>query len=175
MFTENEKKYNEITDTVLGPLKRLHMQAEEDIPVIYTVKAQQHNIAKHGASARFTQAPRKINAVLPTMTCSDLIEFRCTVYLTIKSSLLGEEAAHKLNQMMEKYPGRERELCSMIAEVCLELPNFQKYHGLIGKELCSIFQDFTYGFEDLLGTFYGIIDQYHTCKFAILRVSLLFC
>ena len=45
MYAKNDKNYNEITDTVLGPLKRPCTPVEQDVSVLPVINGQRQNIA----------------------------------------------------------------------------------------------------------------------------------
>lgn len=92
-------------------------------------------------------------------TGHDLIAFRRTVFLIIRSSVKYEEVVHKLLKSginSELYD----ELCQMILDCCVQERTYSKLYGSIASRLCQInSRDFSPIFERLLAAFYEIIHK----------------
>ena len=94
-------------------------------------------------------------------TNTNLVNLRKTIYLTMKSSLDFEEAAHKL--MRVQIPaGYEHELPSMIVECCSQEKTFSKFYGGLGERFAKINRMWLDQFEHSFATYYDTIHRYET-------------
>lgn len=94
-------------------------------------------------------------------TNTNLVNLRKTIYLTMKSSLDFEEAAHKL--MRVQIPtGYEDELPSMIVECCSQEKTFSKFYGSLGERFAKINRTWLDLFEQCFAKYYDTIHRYET-------------
>ncbi|XP_011705546.1 PREDICTED: pre-mRNA-splicing factor CWC22 homolog, partial [Wasmannia auropunctata] len=100
------------------------------------------------------QTERKKGVIFDN-TETNLIALRETIYLTIGSSLVFEECAHKLMKLQLK-PGLEIELCHMVVDCCAETRTYEKFFGLLTGRLCTINKIYVTPFEQIFK------DAYHT-------------
>ncbi|SMN22404.1 similar to Saccharomyces cerevisiae YGR278W CWC22 Spliceosome-associated protein that is required for pre-mRNA splicing [Maudiozyma saulgeensis] len=74
--------------------------------------------------------------VVHNMTDSEATEFKKKIYLTLKSSLSGDEAAHKLLKM--RVPDSDKQSVSEILErSMIQEATYSKFYGLITEKLLS--------------------------------------
>lgn len=94
-------------------------------------------------------------------TETNMVNLRRTIYLTIMSSAVFEEATHKLLKL--RIPeGQENELCNMIIECCSQERTFNKFYGFIGERLCKLNRKWSGLFEECFRTYYDGIHRYET-------------
>ncbi|PWN23762.1 MIF4G-domain-containing protein [Microstroma glucosiphilum] len=94
-------------------------------------------------------------------TETNLVNLRRTIYLTIMSSALFEEATHKLLKL--NIPeGQEGELCNMIIECCSQERTFSKFYGHIGERMSKLNRRWSGLFEECFRTYYDGIHRYET-------------
>ena len=86
-------------------------------------------------------------------TEGNMLIFRRTVYLTLKSSLTVDEAAHKLMKGEIK-PGWELELCNMILDCCAQERTFIKFFALLAQRFCNINRTYQDCFKEIFTTAY---------------------
>lgn len=98
---------------------------------------------------------------------TDLVNLRRSIYLTIMSSGVFEEACHKL--MRINLPaGREDELPSMIIECCSQERTYNKFFGLIGERFCKLNRLWRDLFESMFAKYYDTIHRYETNRLRII-------
>ena len=100
-------------------------------------------------------------------TNTDLVNLRRSIYLTIKSSGLFEEAVHKLMKI-NLPPGQEPELPSMIIECCSQERTFEKFYGSIGERFCKLNRLWTQLFEESFIKYYETIHRFETNRLRII-------
>ncbi|CAO1621602.1 unnamed protein product [Parajaminaea phylloscopi] len=94
-------------------------------------------------------------------TETNMVNLRRTIYLTIMSSAIFEEATHKLLKL--NIPeGQEIELCNMIVECCSQERSFSRFYGNIGERLSKLHRKWSGLFEECFRTYYDGIHRYET-------------
>jgi pre-mRNA-splicing factor CWC22 len=100
-------------------------------------------------------------------TNQDLVNLRRSIYLTIKSSGLFEEAVHKL--MKINLPaGLEEELPSMVIECASQERTFEKFYGQIAERFCKLNRLWRELFERQFMKIYENIHRYETNRLRII-------
>ncbi|XP_039313644.1 pre-mRNA-splicing factor CWC22 homolog [Solenopsis invicta] len=108
------------------------------------------------------QAEEK-EGVIVDKTETNLIALRRDIYLTISSSNVFEECAHKLLKMQLK-PGQEIELCHMVLDCCAEKRTYEKFFGLLAGRFCAINKVYVRRFEQIFRDSYQTIHRLDTNK-----------
>lgn len=100
-------------------------------------------------------------------TNQNLVNLRRSIYLTIKSSGLFEEAVHKL--MKINLPaGLEEELPSMVIECASQERTFEKFYGQIAERFCKLNRLWRELFERQFIKYYESIHRYETNRLRII-------
>ncbi|CAO1619611.1 unnamed protein product [Sympodiomycopsis kandeliae] len=96
-------------------------------------------------------------------TETNLVNLRRTIYLTIMSSAIFEEATHKLLKL--RIPeGQELELCNMIIECCSQERTFNRFYGNIGERMSKLHRRWSGLYEESFRTYYENIHRYESNK-----------
>ena len=96
-------------------------------------------------------------------TEGNMLAFRRTVYLTFKSSLTVDEAAHKILKGDIK-PGWEVELCNMILDCCAQERTFVKFYAILAQRFCNINRTYQDNFLDIFSTAYDTCHRLESEK-----------
>jgi pre-mRNA-splicing factor CWC22 len=113
------------------------------------------------------EAHKEKQLEIKDQTNTDLVNLRRSIYLTIKSSGLFEEAVHKL--MKINLPaGQEPELPSMIIECCSQERTYDKFYGNIGERFCKLNRLWTQLFEESFVKYYETVHRYETNRLRII-------
>lgn len=113
------------------------------------------------------EAQKEKQLEIKDQTNTDLVNLRRSIYLTIKSSGLFEEAVHKL--MKINLPaGQEPELPSMIIECCSQERTYDKFYGNIGERFCKLNRLWTQLFEESFVKYYETVHRYETNRLRII-------
>jgi len=96
-------------------------------------------------------------------TGADLIAFRRSVYLTIKSSVRHEEVVHKLlKSKMVADSDLHEELCKMIVDCCGKDRTYEQIYGLVASRFCTLNRrNFAPIFEKLFAEFYEAVHMFN--------------
>ncbi|SCU86915.1 LANO_0C09560g1_1 [Lachancea nothofagi CBS 11611] len=96
-------------------------------------------------------------------TQSQELEFKKKVYLTLKGSLSGDEAAHKLLKL--RIPDDEK---SVVAETlimaCSQETTYSKFYGITAERLCSSHQSWKSAFSQNFEKNYNEVDGYNATQ-----------
>lgn len=96
-------------------------------------------------------------------TEGNMLAFRRTIYLVLKSSLDVDEAAHKIRKGNIK-PGWEIELCNMILDCCAQERFFDKYFSRLAQRFCELEKVYKECFEEIFKTAYETCHRLETNK-----------
>lgn len=119
-FMENEIKYNEIRNEILG-------NSDE-----YAIKKTDGSEENHDQIDE-----NQHSYLIKDTTATDLLNLQKAIYLTVMSSVDFEECGHKLLQL--KIPeGHEIEICKMIVECCSHERTYLKFYGLLAERFCQL-------------------------------------
>ncbi|KAA0193885.1 hypothetical protein HAZT_HAZT003139, partial [Hyalella azteca] len=96
-------------------------------------------------------------------TESNMLAFRRTIYLTLRSSLTVDEATHKILKGNIKL-GWEMELGNMILDCCAQERTFMKFFALIAQRFCGINRVYRDCFQEIFKTAYKTCHRLDTDK-----------
>lgn len=83
---------------------------------------------------------------LNDMTDSENTEFKKKVYLILKGSLSGDEAAHKLLQLRLN-DAKKNEVADTITKACAQEPTYSKFYGILTERLTSFHVSWQHSFS----------------------------
>lgn len=118
-YEENEAKYKALKAEILGEGEGSDDEYET------------------GSESEDEEAKEQNALEIKDATNTDLVNLRRTIYLTIMSSSVGEEASHKLMKL-NLPAGQEGELVSMIVECCSQERTYNKFYGIIAETFAKI-------------------------------------
>lgn len=124
-FLENENKYKEIKQDILGESDSNETSGDDD----------EDDDDDENDDDEENKDDQKMEIIDHTET--NLIALRRTIYLTIQSSLDFEECAHKLLKMQlkdEQLP----EFCTMVIDCCAQQRSYEKFFGLLAQRFCQL-------------------------------------
>ncbi|XP_015777043.1 PREDICTED: pre-mRNA-splicing factor CWC22 homolog [Acropora digitifera] len=124
-FLENENKYKEIKQDILGESDSNESSGDDD----------EDDDDDENDDDEENKDDQKMEIIDHTET--NLIALRRTIYLTIQSSLDFEECAHKLLKMQlkdEQLP----EFCTMVIDCCAQQRSYEKFFGLLAQRFCQL-------------------------------------
>lgn len=148
-FEENEAKYKAMKAEILG-----EGSSEDE-------SGSGSESDDESSSSEEDEDDAQARLDIQDKTETNLVNLRRTIYLTIMSSALFEEATHKLLKL--NIPeGQEGELCNMIIECCSQERTFNKFYGDIGERMCKLNRKWALLFEDCFRTYYDGIHRYET-------------
>ncbi|KAF2435377.1 MIF4G-domain-containing protein [Tothia fuscella] len=151
-YEANEEAYKKLKAEILGEADGSDEDDED---------------ASDDDSSEDEEAQKERALEIKDQTNTDLVNLRRSIYLTIKSSGLFEEAVHKL--MKINLPaGQEPELPSMIIECCSQERTFEKFYGSIGERFCKLNRLWTQLFEEQFVKYYETIHRYETNRLRII-------
>lgn len=146
-FVENEERYREIKDEILGEGSEGSSEESDS------------DGESDDASEEEESAQQQLE--IQDRTETNLVNLRRTIYLTIMSSATFEEAVHKLMKL--NIPeGQEIELCNMVIECCSQEKTFTKFYGLVGERLCKLNRIWSENYEVCFRNYYDSIHRYET-------------
>ncbi|GJQ09802.1 hypothetical protein GpartN1_g1593.t1 [Galdieria partita] len=158
-YDENEMRYAEIREEILGKEEEDEEEEEED-------EEDEEGKDATTEAEENDRTTDEATTVIHQGTDMELIQFRRSVYLTIMSSLSFEEGAHKLVKLMNEGNNQQRqyELCSMIIECCSQERTYLRFYGLLARRFCSLSQIYSDKFDELFGEYYATIHRLETSK-----------
>ncbi|KAJ1675184.1 pre-mRNA-splicing factor cwc22, partial [Spiromyces aspiralis] len=136
-YVEDEEKYAQIRREILGDSEGEEGGDEEGESGSEESVEDESDEDEAAAAAAGEGGEGAGRTVIRDRTEAELIHLRRTIYLTVMSSAIFEEAVHKLLKL-DIQPGDEIELCNMIVECCAQERTYQVYYGLIGERLCKL-------------------------------------
>ncbi|KAA0193875.1 hypothetical protein HAZT_HAZT003118 [Hyalella azteca] len=150
-FEVNEEKYKEIRASLLG-----ESSDGED---------GEDGSESSGSDSDDEEDEDKENAGQDILdqTESNMLAFRRTIYLTLRSSLTVDEATHKILKGNIK-PGWEMELGNMILDCCAQERTFMKFFALIAQRFCGINRVYRDCFQEIFKTAYETCHRLDTDK-----------
>ncbi|SCU86377.1 LAFA_0E00364g1_1 [Lachancea sp. 'fantastica'] len=96
-------------------------------------------------------------------TQSDSLEFKKKIYLTLKGSLSGDEAAHKLLKM--RVPDRNKKiLVDTLVMACSQETTYSKFYGVTAERLCSSHGSWKHAFAQSFKESYDIMDTFQATQ-----------
>eukprot|EP00730_Choanoeca_flexa_P019206 TRINITY_DN9375_c0_g1_i1.p1 TRINITY_DN9375_c0_g1~~TRINITY_DN9375_c0_g1_i1.p1 ORF type:complete len:883 (+),score=172.91 TRINITY_DN9375_c0_g1_i1:61-2709(+) len=153
-YEGNEERYKEIKAEILGDDSSDEDGDDED-------SSDDDESDEEDAAPAAAQPGDRVE--IHDMTETNLIALRRTIYLTLKSSLDFEEAAHKLLKMTIK-PGQESEVCNMIVECCAQERSYIKFFGLLAQRFCQVNREFQDRFVECFAEQYSTVHRLETNK-----------
>jgi pre-mRNA-splicing factor CWC22 len=151
-YETNEDNYRRLKAEILGEVDDSDEDEDDDM----SDDSEDHE-----------EAQKERELEIKDQSNSDLINLRRSIYLTIKSSGLFEEAVHKL--MKINLPiGQEPELPSMIIECCSQERTFEKFYGSIGERFCKLNRLWCQLFEESFVKYYETIHRFETNRLRII-------
>ncbi|KAE9984578.1 pre-mRNA-splicing factor cwc22 [Venturia inaequalis] len=151
-YEGNEQAYQKLKAEILGEADDSEEEDDED---------------ESDDSEDDEEAQKEKQLEIKDQTNTDLVNLRRSIYLTIKSSGLFEEAVHKL--MKINLPaGQEPELPSMIIECCSQERTYDKFYGNIGERFCKLNRLWTQLFEESFVKYYETVHRYETNRLRII-------
>ena len=118
-YEENETKYKDLKAEILGEAEGSEEESGSE------------------SESEDEEAKNQNELEIKDATNTDLVNLRRTIYLTIMSSSVGEEASHKLMKL-NLPAGQEGELISMIVECCSQERTYNKFYGIIAETFAKI-------------------------------------
>lgn len=125
----------------------------------YNELLEQYNALHEIVSDRVANVERiresnKKTVVVHNMTDSEATEFKKKIYLTLKSSLSGDEAAHKLLKL--RVPDHEKHsVADIIERSLIQETTYSKFYGLIAERLLEAHKSWLEAFRQI---FYKRLD-----------------
>eukprot|EP00106_Octopus_bimaculoides_P013778 XP_014781220.1 PREDICTED: pre-mRNA-splicing factor CWC22 homolog [Octopus bimaculoides] len=153
-FLENEEKYNLLKEEILNSSSDESSDESGD--------GSQSDSGSEAGGGGADDAEHTEQIIDKTET--NLVALRCTIYLTIQSSVDFEECAHKLLKMDLK-PGQEIELCNMILDCCAQERTYQKFFGLLAQRFCMVDKKYVDPFQQIFKQQYETIHRLDPDKF----------
>lgn len=153
-FEENERKYTEIKNEILGDDSAEEGESEDDDNADAVAGNDETAIAKINEDRQLE---------IQDETNTNLTNLRKSIYLTIMSSVDFEECTHKLLKI-KLAVGQEREMCNMVIECCSQERTYNKFYGLIAERLCKLNRFWTENFEQCFMHYYDTIHRYEANK-----------
>lgn len=147
-FVEHEEQYREIKAEILGEGSDEESGSESDDES----SSSDENASDDDAGAQLEIQDR---------TETNLVNLRRTIYLTIMSSAIFEEATHKLLKLRVPEE-QEVELCNMIVECCSQERTFSQFYGNIGERMSKLNRKWSGLYEECFRTYYDGIHRYET-------------
>lgn len=83
------------------------------------------------------------------LTSNEDLEFKKKVYLILKSSLSGDEAAHKLLQLRTEDKEKHK-VVDIVVKSSVQEPTYSKFYGVLLERLCSTHGSWKQGLEKVL-------------------------
>ncbi|SCU98835.1 LAMI_0F16424g1_1 [Lachancea mirantina] len=115
---------------------------------------------KNAALERFPVAKNETDAfVVHDRTQSEDIQFKKSIYLLLKGSLSGEEAAHKLLKLRVRDEEKSR-LVYVLAMTCSQETTYSKYYGLVAERLLSSHRAWKKAFATVFEENYTEVDNF---------------
>jgi len=131
-FEENEEKYKQIKQSILGD----DDDSDDDSEGEDGSGEEESDEDEDGDNKKEGSTMEIIDK-----TETNLVALRRLIYLTVQSSLDFEECAHKMMKIQLK-PGQEHEFCLMVVECCTQQRSFEKFFGLLGQRFCLLRKEF---------------------------------
>ncbi|CCK72389.1 U2-type spliceosomal complex subunit CWC22 KNAG_0K00210 [Huiozyma naganishii CBS 8797] len=101
------------------------------------------------------------------MTSSENIEFKKKIYLVLKSSLSGDEAAHKLLKL--RIPDdRKYEIVDIVVKSSIQEATYSKFYGILGERLCSSHRSWKPAFLQIFNENFQNLDDFEPAQLRIL-------
>jgi pre-mRNA-splicing factor CWC22 len=152
-YEETEEAYKKLKAEILGEVDDSDEEEDEDM--------------SDDDSEDNEEAQKERELEIKDQTNTDLVNLRRSIYLTIKSSGLFEEAVHKL--MKINLPvGQESELPSMIIECASQERTFEKFYGSIGERFCKLNRLWCQLFQEQFAKYYETIHRFETNRLRII-------
>ena len=157
-YQKNEENYKAIKAEILGSSdESSNLDSEESSDSSSDESDPQNDEAAAEKAAEKRQEGLKLDIF--DKTCTDIVHFRRTLYLTIQSSLDYEECAHKLLKIKIGEPPEMtlvKEMAGMMIDCCQQQRTYEKFYGLLASRFCLLKKEFMMAFEELF------IEQYET-------------
>lgn len=152
-FIEHEGQYRAVKAEILGENSGSNDSDDSSSPSSGTDSSEDSD------EEDADEAQNKID--IQDRTETNMVNLRRTIYLTIMSSAIFEEATHKLLKL--NIPeGQEIELCNMIVECCSQERSFSRFYGNIGERLSKLNRKWSGLFEECFRAYYDSIHRYET-------------
>ncbi|CAD6908089.1 unnamed protein product [Tilletia controversa] len=157
-FLENEDKYRQIKAEILGENDSDgDDEAGDDDDDDDDDEDDEDEAADDETELEAAQRKLEIH----DRTETNLVNLRRTIYLTIMSSSIYEEAVHKLLKI-NMPENQQIEMCNMIIECCSQERTFNKFYAHIGERFCKLNRMWSGCFEQAFHNYYDTIHRYET-------------
>lgn len=93
------------------------------------------------------------------MTNNDELAFKKTIYLILKSSLSGDEAAHKLLKLRAS-DGQKHKIVDILVSSCSQEATYSKFYGITAERLCSSHRSWKPAFSKIFAENYENVTQF---------------
>lgn len=101
------------------------------------------------------------------MTNSADIEFKKKIYLLLKSSLSGDEAAHKILKL--RIPDNDKfKIVDIIIRSSIQESTYSKFYGIIGERLLNSHRSWKPAFEKIFNEIYEKLDEFEPSELRII-------
>ncbi|CAR21779.1 U2-type spliceosomal complex subunit CWC22 [Lachancea thermotolerans CBS 6340] len=92
-------------------------------------------------------------------TQSRELEMKKKIYLTLKGSLSGDEAAHKI--LKYKFPDSEKKaVVDILVTACSQETTYSKFYGIVAERLCSSHKSWKAAFGQSFHDNYSAVDEF---------------
>ncbi|QLG72954.1 hypothetical protein HG535_0E00380 [Zygotorulaspora mrakii] len=104
-------------------------------------------------------APQTNVLLAKDMTGKNEIEFKKQIYLILKSSLSGDEAAHKILKLRISDPEKHR-VVDVIIKSSIQESTYSKFYGLLSERLCSSHKSWKPAFQKIFKENYDNAEDF---------------
>lgn len=101
------------------------------------------------------------------LTSADDVEFKKKVYLILKSSLSGDEAAHKILALRVDDHSKDK-VVDIVVKSSVQEPTYSKFYGLLLERLCSTHGSWKQGLQAVLLENYHSLNTFEPAQLRIL-------
>ncbi|OXB43144.1 hypothetical protein B1J92_G00330g [Nakaseomyces glabratus] len=101
------------------------------------------------------------------LTASDDIEFKKKFYLILKSSLSGDEAAHKVLAERVSDDAKSK-VVDIIVRSSIQEPTYSKFYGLLSERLCATHSSWVEGYKHVLLDNYTNMNTFEPAQLRII-------
>lgn len=120
-------------------------------------------LKRKGSFKKEKKSPPVNQASTDDKTHSKELELKKKIYLTLKGSLSGDEAAHKLLKM--KIPDVEKkDVVDILVMACSQEATYSKFYGIIAERLCSSHRSWKIAFELSFHANYEAVDDFQATQ-----------
>lgn len=105
--------------------------------------------------------------IVKDMTNFADVEFKKKIYLLLKSSLSGDEAAHKILKL--RIPDDKKfKIVDVIIRSSIQEPTYSKFYGILGEKLLNSHRTWKPAFEKIFNETYQHLDEFEPAELRII-------